>query len=195
MDPSGCVRQRWGVIAAVATASPLVCAAGCFPLPVSSADAHAAHPHDHAAPPADESQVRQYLKDLKGAMDVLTKKNRRLRRAHEELSDIVVGLMSVDLVRQVPICDPISGWWEYLWPRGLGSRVTVRRHPVPLLLVATVHSVRCGDAVSRQIRPLAPAVTVRALERLISPCPCCGNGTTGFPPSPLPPLVSPPLKP
>jgi dynein heavy chain 2 len=49
---------------------------------------------------ADTAQVNRYMKDLKAAMDVLTRKNRRLRRAHEALSDIVVALMSVDLVRQ-----------------------------------------------------------------------------------------------
>ena len=49
---------------------------------------------------ADKSKLHGYQRDLKIAMDRLTEKNRRLRRAHEEVCGIVVQLMKTDLVGQ-----------------------------------------------------------------------------------------------
>jgi len=49
---------------------------------------------------SDESKLHGYQRDLKLAMDRLTEKNRRLRRAHEEVCSIAVQLMKTDLVGQ-----------------------------------------------------------------------------------------------
>ena len=48
----------------------------------------------------DETKINKYQSDLKEKMDNLMRKNRRLRRAHEELAEITVRLMATDLVRQ-----------------------------------------------------------------------------------------------
>jgi len=48
----------------------------------------------------DEAKINKYQSDLKDKMDNLMQKNRRLRRAHEELAEITVRLMATDLVRQ-----------------------------------------------------------------------------------------------
>ncbi|EKX39469.1 hypothetical protein GUITHDRAFT_160010 [Guillardia theta CCMP2712] len=48
----------------------------------------------------DTNMLAQYTEELQTAMRRFTNKNRRLRKAHEQIAEIVVKLMETDLVRQ-----------------------------------------------------------------------------------------------
>lgn len=81
----------------------------------------------------DGAKLDNYQRDLKMAMDRLTDKNRRLRRAHEEVSDIVVRLMrDTDLVRQrdkwKDLIGEMRGIFKQVEDEGFEKVKTWRKH-------------------------------------------------------------------